>query len=348
MNIFRLRIIAIIFLILNFFFLSNCASLQNYFINRGNDLKDIVHIGVEEDVYGASIFVDSIGLGIQHAANGKGIGMRYGNLGIYRTGGKTFIVRSKLSHSRDNLEPCPADKKCSRNYFLIFTNIYRYGNSSVSVNSSYHEPFHFSNRTKKKSVALIMIVNLGSGSKQMGVDIETDPKEDNRGNYTILPIEISIGMYLGIRLGFNFSELADFLVGFIGFDPLGDDIAGIPQPILLDKNWEDQIDNLDEIIRPIPVIEKSKFFLTKSDEVNHCYMDDVCYNYQRKESKTDQEDKCKRHGGLFIVQSKCLRINVAGFCQFPDFEKVYNYYHSIWNAKSAENDCKLLKGEFVK
>jgi hypothetical protein len=96
MNIFRLRIIAIIFLILNFFFLSNCASLQNYFINRGNDLKDIVHIGVEEDVYGASIFVDSIGLGIQHAANGKGIGMRYGNLGIYRTGGKNVYCEVKV------------------------------------------------------------------------------------------------------------------------------------------------------------------------------------------------------------------------------------------------------------
>ena len=55
MNIYRLRIIAILFLILIFFFLSNCISTQNYFINRGNDLKDIAHIGVEKDVYGDNL-----------------------------------------------------------------------------------------------------------------------------------------------------------------------------------------------------------------------------------------------------------------------------------------------------
>ncbi|MBP9890081.1 MAG: hypothetical protein KBF93_27535 [Leptospiraceae bacterium] len=94
----------IIFLIISLLYLSDCASTQNYFINRGNDLKDIAHIGVEKDVYGASIFVGSIGLGIQHAANGKGIGMRYGTVGLYKTGGKKLLFNSIIVKNNHTCE----------------------------------------------------------------------------------------------------------------------------------------------------------------------------------------------------------------------------------------------------
>ncbi|MBK6606154.1 MAG: hypothetical protein IPG24_11915 [Leptospiraceae bacterium] len=48
-------------------------------------------------------FVDSIGLGIQHAANGKGIGMRYGTVGLYKTGGKKLVFNSIIVK---NNHPC--------------------------------------------------------------------------------------------------------------------------------------------------------------------------------------------------------------------------------------------------
>lgn len=73
----------IIFLILIFVFLSNCASTQNYFINRGNDLKDIVNVGIEKDVYGVNAQVAIGVIGFQNANSGTGFGLRYGHFGIY-------------------------------------------------------------------------------------------------------------------------------------------------------------------------------------------------------------------------------------------------------------------------
>lgn len=334
--------------------LVNCAATRNYLENRLRDSGDIFHLGIEKDVYGASIFNDSVGLGIQHSANGKGIGMRYGNIGLYKTGGKMLKLRFKIIGSRTHHDLCRDidDTKCLDKIGNYFTSYISYGNSFIFHNTSFHQAFRQTNRNHSKHVALNMFIDLGGGRGNHPV-YDTDPKEDNRGNYTILPIEISAGLYLGIRLGFNFSELADFLVGFVGFDPLGDDIAGIPQPIILGKDWENQMDNLDkninEIIRPIPMIEKSKYFRAKWDDMHHCNRDDVCYNYQRQEFNANYlENECKENGGLFSMHSKCKQTNIVGFCQFPEFEKVYNYYHSIWNIRSAENDCKLLKGVFVK
>ena len=346
-----MRIIAILFLILIFFFLSNCASLQNYFMNRGNDLKDIVHIGVEKDVYGASIFVDSIGLGIQHAANGKGIGMRYGTVGLYKTGGKKLVFNSIIVK---NNHPCEIKNTClGANGMLGRKEISMYGNSFLIINTNFHEPITITNRTKFKSVYMKMYINPGVG-KQYTLIYEFNPKEDNRGDYIILPVEISIGMYLGIRLGFNFSELADFIVGFVGFDPLGDDIAGIPQPAMLDKNWENNMDTTDkqinEIKTPIISMQKSKFFNNDDKEFHHCNLPNVCINYRiKKYSEAYVENQCYKKKGS-IGYNKCwdLILKTIAFCQFPDYEKIYLYEDGLRSLDEVESDCKLLKGEFVK
>ena len=79
-----LRIMIIIFLILIFrLSFSNCASTQNYFINRGNDLKDIVNVGIEKDVYGVNAQVAIGVIGFQNANSGTGFNLRYGHFGIY-------------------------------------------------------------------------------------------------------------------------------------------------------------------------------------------------------------------------------------------------------------------------
>jgi hypothetical protein len=41
--------------------------------------------------------------------------------------------------------------------------------------------------------------------------------------YYFTQIELQLGLYLGIRLGWNFGETIDFLAGWFGFDPLDDD-----------------------------------------------------------------------------------------------------------------------------
>ncbi len=357
MNIFCMRIIAITFLILNFFFLSNCISTKNYFINRVNDLKDIVHIGVEKDVYGASIFVDSIGLGIQHAANGKGVGIRYGHIGFYKTGGKVLKMRMRIAGNTEVHKFCDYNNftDCLDKLGNYNTETIRYGNSIILNNTSFHEPMQLTNRNSSKRISLhsmFLFLFIG-GNKSVTFIYDTDPKEDSRGDYTILPIEISAGLYLGIRLGFNFSELADFLVGFVGFDPLGDDIEGIPQPILMDIEIDDRKFAFEEIFpeKKIPLIKmgKSKYSIADSFEIAHCKTNTSCYNYELAKHKAiDLEAICKINNGSFGINTKCNHTNIISFCQLSISEKIYNYYHNIWSLESAENDCKLLKGKFVK
>ncbi len=113
------RIISITILILHSLFLTNCASLQNYFINRGNDLKDIVHIGVEKDVYGVNAQIAVGVIGFQNASSGVGLGLRYGHFGIYKTGDDKNAISFY------------DDKEKMEIYF---------GNSNVFSSTNYHEP----------------------------------------------------------------------------------------------------------------------------------------------------------------------------------------------------------------
>ncbi|HMW04804.1 MAG TPA: hypothetical protein PK079_01535 [Leptospiraceae bacterium] len=182
---------------------------------------------------------------------------------------------------------------------------------------------------------------------------EVDPKEDNRGNYFILPLEFSAGMYFGIRFGFNFSEFVDFIVGLVGFDPLSDDVAGIPEPIYLEENWED-LDvifdqKLNDAITPIISITKSKYNNKDSKVMNHCFLYNSCIQYLQNENiNSEFEATCNRGNGLFKVNSKCFAKNVIGFCQFSNYEKLYLYKDGFWLIADSETDCKNLNGKFVK
>lgn len=267
--------------------------------------------------------------------------MRYGTIGFYRTGGKQLVFNSIIVK---NNHPCEIRNSClGANGMLGNKEIYMYGNSFIIINSNFHEPFIISNRTKLKSVYMKTFINFGAG-KQYRLIYETGPKEDNRGNYTLLPIEISIGIYFGIRLGFNLSELADFLVGFIGFDPLDDDVAGIPQPIIADKEWERRMDGLDRQINklktPIISMEKSKFFKENSQELFHCTLGNTCINF-----KINKYPKCNNYP---VYNEKCWDKNIIAFCQFPDYEKIYLYEDGHKTLDELETDCKSLNGKFVK
>ena len=83
-------------------------------------------------------------------------------------------------------------------------------------------------------------------------------------NTGFAPIEISLGLYFGFRVGFNVGEFVDFFAGFIGFDPIKDDydengnlplvvskdlkdnIILPPPPVPEKKDWESKLDALDE------------------------------------------------------------------------------------------------------
>lgn len=326
----------------------NCAATKNYLENRIRDSGDIFHIGIEKDVYGASVFVDSIGLGMQHAVNGKGIGMRYGTIGFYKTGNKKLI---SLGLMVTNLEPCVEKKNCFE-FYRKRVGTYTMGNSYIGYNSNYHEPFILSNRTKSKLIAFTNFPIKGfpqRGGNGADFITKTDPENDNRGNYLILPIEVSAGLYLGVRFGFNISEFADFLVGFIGFDPLGDDIAGLPQPsIIQNKDWENLMNDTDESINLIktPIISyKKSMFYTDVEVLHRCEPYKPCKD---SVNEKDRKEECTNQTYSQHFREKCVEMKIIAFCQIKDEEIIYEYEHGAKSLDALEKECKSLKGKFVK
>lgn len=122
---------------------------------------------------------------------------------------------------------------------------------------------------------MTIIMGRGACSERFGMTIYYKNMKLNCGSwqegFQYLPIEISIGFYIGGRVGFNFGELVDFLGGFLGFDPMEDDYdesGNLPKmdwwkeknvsfpvtineknsfkPTPQNQNWESKLDAIDE------------------------------------------------------------------------------------------------------
>ena len=255
--------------------------------------------------------------------------MRYGHIGKYAPGAKIPLrIRTK-------------DEKVVGYYGDI--------QFLLAYSGYYHEPIKPENiRSIRKQVRFAMMGATGMKSTPPELYLINEPRE----SYCYLPIELSLGIYYGIRIGFNPHEFVDLLAGFIGFDPLTDDIAGIPQPIRSKSNWEDQIDALDtKFIESIPMVsmEKSKYIKNNPTEFHNCYFIHTCVQYEaNKYNKVYLEEKCKRESGLFTINSKCLQRNIVGFCQFSNYEMIYLSKDNFWMTEDAKQDCKCLKGKFVR
>ncbi len=231
-----LRLIAI-FLISQILF---CASAKRYVANRGNDLKDIVNIGVEKDVYGIQF---AYFIGYQNAVNGEGYGLRFGYFGAYLTGdrfNKIFIL--------DKNETNSVVKKQEQ----VFP-----GYSSFDTTTIYHKAKILDDIRAARKEHLIVVSNSFGRCQMDEAKYRNILLTKGRGcsyysqRYYPLPMEFFIGYNYGFRIGINFTELLDFLVGIVGFDALGDDISysvymKAPQPLPEKKDWESNLDALDE------------------------------------------------------------------------------------------------------
>ncbi len=235
-----MRITNIILTIIIFFFLSNCASFQNYILNRGNDLKDIVNIGIEKDVYGVNAQVAIGVIGFQNAYSGTGFGLRYGHFGKYKTG----------------------DDKNAISFFdgTEKKEIY-FGNSILFSSTNYHEP----QTSKNSRASLKKIKRLEFLFRRCVNDIYYKEKifpiqyTYYRGQrcffsesyiHNLRSLELSVGMYIGLRIGFNLNEFIDFIAGVAGYDLYYDDYKTtyneLPQALPEKPNWESKFDSADK------------------------------------------------------------------------------------------------------
>lgn len=190
---------------------SNCASFQNYLSNRALDFTDILTLGGEVNTYGGSAWLWCFGGGVQLGEFGDGWGMRNGYIGKYRTGGNKKLGKLKM------------------------------GNSFLLMNSQEHIPEAYTTKRsmKKKythaNFLFILPANLNGGGYYRYSN--TPNSSNNNSNYyaysnsTTLPmlchapvnVEFSFGLGVGGRVGINFSEIFDFILGFTTFDIMEDD-----------------------------------------------------------------------------------------------------------------------------
>lgn len=318
-----------------------CASVGKYFKDRAYDARDVINIGLEKDIYGVRAF----GFGIQHGHNAKGIGMRYGHLGFYKPGAKQNMFMHMQYPSG----------------FKIRQTLY-FGDSIISFNSFYHKAIgkiKTRNINKRRIIALFYFsrprgTTLKFSKSERPDEIIIDDKAVTNENfynlsYEKFSFELSLGMYLGFRIGLNLDELADFIVGFLGFDILEDDTADSKNHII--QNWEDgkeEEDNIDLTLSKY-TIKSSQYYNRYKNEFHHCVLDSVCYNYEiAKNNSQELEASCNKKHGIFITNSLCHQTYFLGICHLSESEKIYDYYFNTWTLDSAEKDCKSLKGNFVK
>lgn len=202
-----------IFLI-SFCLLSSCshANLKN----RAYDFRDVFNIGLEKNNYGVACAM-IIATGIQNAEAAEGIGLRFGHWGKYKAGGTDYIYK--------------INKNAPEGYGTI-------GNSFIFISSYEHIPLeNVLPRNKKKLVRETFMLKRPSSYDHFSIEMNE--------SYSFPPFECSLGIYYGIRMGFNLHELVDFLGGLFGYDPLDDD--ELPNGKI---RWEAQEDEKAKIKEP--------------------------------------------------------------------------------------------------
>jgi hypothetical protein len=198
------------FLLLSF---SKCASLQNYLSNRALDFTDILTLGGEVNTYGGSAWLWCFGGGAQIGQYGEGYGMRNGYVGYYRTGGDKKFGKLKMGNS----------------FFLM--------NSQEHIPQAYKTKRSMKKKYTHANFLFFLPANLRGGGYYRYSNAPNSNYNNNHSNYypysnsANLPslchapvnVEFSLGLGLGGRVGINFSEIFDFVLGFTTFDLMEDD-----------------------------------------------------------------------------------------------------------------------------
>lgn len=225
-------------------FLSLTTHCATYWKNRKNDFQDIVTVGAETPMYGAAVKLGPLPVGFLFVGGesemgkrdlGRGVGIRGGELGGYHSqqlvfgilGGESFFSGQPLKDEKGNWL---VDKKG-----IAFTEDERANLKSYKMRylSLFNDPVKERKRRKKESFQRELTKDIikSTGKEEFAIYL---PKEDLKP-YGYPPgflwnVEIAGGVYGGARLGFNFGEAFDFLIGFTTLDMLDDDIEGMEKP----------------------------------------------------------------------------------------------------------------------
>ncbi len=218
------------------FFFVDCATYWN---NRRKDLQDVFTAGVEKPVYGVNLKLAPLNIGFLFVGGetepgkkdlGGGIGLRGGSFSSYFSQQLVFGWMGGETFYSGELELADDGKTQYENKIPIVKeardNIKSY--SVVYLKILTDPPKDRKKRTKEE-VRRVAIQNmLAENPNADPALLAYLPKENAKPNgypkSYLYQIEFAIGIYGGLRVGFNPAELIDFILGFTTYDLYDDDV----------------------------------------------------------------------------------------------------------------------------
>ena len=209
----------------------HCKSFSNYLEYRRKDLQDTVSLGVEKEAYGFGLRISFFSLGFFFEGKDQqqvGVGLRGGNFGKYYTsqlvfgflGGENFYSAEVIQNEKGE---------------LVFNNglpICRYTRDNlksykVKYLSFYKDPPSKRRKRQREKDQTEIIKDLVKETKDESLLTQL-PKENKKpygySKEYLYQVEIFLGTYAAVRLGFNFAEVLDFVLGIFSIDILEDDV----------------------------------------------------------------------------------------------------------------------------
>lgn len=221
-----------------FFCLIMFIDCATYWNNRRKDLQDVITVGVETPVYGVNIKLAPINIGFLFVGGetepgkkdlGSGVGLRGGSFSNYFSqqlvfgllGGETFYsgeleLTEEGKMQFENKIPLVKDfrdniKSYSLRYLTILTD------------PAKDRKKRQKDIVKKEIIKNVLEENPNADPALLGYLPKEKTKPNGYPDSYLYQIEIAIGIYGGIRVGFNPSELIDFILGFTTYDLNEDD-----------------------------------------------------------------------------------------------------------------------------
>lgn len=200
-------------------FITACSS--PYLKNRGRDTLDIVTFQLETRSYGASLRAGPVKAGLNYqSSKGSSVGLRGGDAGVH--GGEEvtffFVGRDVFGKSAPAGAEDSADSPAAAEPA---------GTAEPSA-APEAEP-----SSDSQSIPDPMIQNRGKAFASFSPFGTTLPAYRKRSvfktkggfapAYYYTQLEVSVGLFLGLRIGLNPGELVDALAGIFSLDPFSDD-----------------------------------------------------------------------------------------------------------------------------
>lgn len=242
------RLPFIIFLLFYHAVASSCQSL--YVQNRQNDLADTVTVEVQSQSYGLSLRIGPLKAGMNYKSpEGYAGGLRSGQFGEYYSSEFTAFFIGSDHFSTDPIEyyvPLRPEDETDQEEIPDFENMDEAEREAaltevLPAEMLADEPGEFDPallmQAAQPSISVLRRKEYHARSP-LGTTSKIHRTNDAFKNRSIraplhyqTQIEFTLGIYYGIKLGFNPGEMIDFVFGIFGIDLYADD-APYPTPAL--------------------------------------------------------------------------------------------------------------------